>query len=184
VRIYAPGRQHEDLLPYLVRRLLENGANTSFVHAFLDEEVPAETSPRGPFARPRRWIAIPSSRLRRRCMANTVNSAGHDLTQAGCAPPGRSDQARSTPRALCAAIVDGKMKTAIGATLTMSARSISDYRSSARSCDADGADVDSAFETSPRPPSRAGTRAAVRKRAEILRAMADALEANTDRCSP
>jgi len=32
VRVYAPVGTHEDLLPYLVRRLLENGANTSFVH--------------------------------------------------------------------------------------------------------------------------------------------------------
>ena len=37
VRVYAPVGGHEELLPYLVRRLLENGANTSFVHAFLDE---------------------------------------------------------------------------------------------------------------------------------------------------
>ncbi|MCA8903680.1 MAG: proline dehydrogenase family protein, partial [Hyphomonas sp.] len=36
VRVYAPVGAHEDLLPYLVRRLLENGANTSFVHSFLD----------------------------------------------------------------------------------------------------------------------------------------------------
>lgn len=42
VRAYAPVGGHEDLLPYLVRRLLENGANTSFVHALLDDRVPAE----------------------------------------------------------------------------------------------------------------------------------------------
>ncbi len=41
LRAYAPVGGHEDLLPYLVRRLLENGANTSFVHALLDERVPA-----------------------------------------------------------------------------------------------------------------------------------------------
>ena len=42
LRAYAPVGGHEELLPYLVRRLLENGANTSFVHALLDERVPAE----------------------------------------------------------------------------------------------------------------------------------------------
>ncbi len=42
LRAYAPVGGHEDLLPYLVRRLLENGANTSFVHALLDERVPPE----------------------------------------------------------------------------------------------------------------------------------------------
>ncbi|MHA6287525.1 bifunctional proline dehydrogenase/L-glutamate gamma-semialdehyde dehydrogenase PutA [Maricaulis sp. CAU 1757] len=49
VRVYAPVGSHEDLLPYLVRRLLENGANTSFVHSFLDADVPPEDVARGPF---------------------------------------------------------------------------------------------------------------------------------------
>jgi len=38
-RVYAPVGSHEDLLPYLVRRLLENGANTSFVNRILDESI-------------------------------------------------------------------------------------------------------------------------------------------------
>lgn len=40
VRIYAPVGAHEDLLPYLVRRLLENGANSSFVHKLVDPKTP------------------------------------------------------------------------------------------------------------------------------------------------
>ena len=39
VRVYAPVGAHQDLLPYLVRRLLENGANSSFVNQFLDPSV-------------------------------------------------------------------------------------------------------------------------------------------------
>ena len=39
-RVYAPVGSHEDLLPYLVRRLLENGANTSFVNRLVDERLP------------------------------------------------------------------------------------------------------------------------------------------------
>ena len=39
-RVYAPVGTHEDLLPYLVRRLLENGANTSFVNRVVDESMP------------------------------------------------------------------------------------------------------------------------------------------------
>ena len=39
-RVYAPVGSHEDLLPYLVRRLLENGANTSFVNRIVDARVP------------------------------------------------------------------------------------------------------------------------------------------------
>ena len=42
-RVYAPVGSHEDLLPYLVRRLLENGANTSFVNRIADPAVPIET---------------------------------------------------------------------------------------------------------------------------------------------
>ncbi|CCK77624.1 Delta-1-pyrroline-5-carboxylate dehydrogenase [Oleispira antarctica RB-8] len=40
VRIYAPVGAHKDLLPYLVRRLLENGANSSFVHRLVDANTP------------------------------------------------------------------------------------------------------------------------------------------------
>lgn len=41
-RVYAPVGGHENLLAYLVRRLLENGANTSFVNRILDEQTPIE----------------------------------------------------------------------------------------------------------------------------------------------
>ena len=41
-RIYAPVGSHEELLPYLVRRLLENGANTSFVNRLADDEAAVE----------------------------------------------------------------------------------------------------------------------------------------------
>ena len=43
VRIYAPVGAHKDLLPYLVRRLLENGANTSFVHKLVDPKTPIDS---------------------------------------------------------------------------------------------------------------------------------------------
>lgn len=39
-RVYAPVGSHEDLLPYLVRRLLENGSNTSFVNRIVDDSLP------------------------------------------------------------------------------------------------------------------------------------------------
>jgi RHH-type proline utilization regulon transcriptional repressor/proline dehydrogenase/delta 1-pyrroline-5-carboxylate dehydrogenase len=42
-RVYAPVGSHEDLLPYLVRRLLENGSNTSFVNRIVDESLPVES---------------------------------------------------------------------------------------------------------------------------------------------
>ncbi len=48
-RIYAPVGAHRDLLAYLVRRLLENGANSSFVNQIVDQSVPPETVARDPF---------------------------------------------------------------------------------------------------------------------------------------
>ncbi|MBI5255090.1 MAG: L-glutamate gamma-semialdehyde dehydrogenase [Burkholderiales bacterium] len=48
LRVYAPVGEHRDLLAYLVRRLLENGANSSFVHQLADEQVPAEELLRSP----------------------------------------------------------------------------------------------------------------------------------------
>ena len=49
-RVYAPVGSHEVLLPYLVRRLLENGANTSFVNRLHDMDQPIETLIAGPVA--------------------------------------------------------------------------------------------------------------------------------------
>ena len=50
-RIYAPVGTHEDLLAYLVRRLLENGANTSFVNRLADDKSPIEEIIADPVAR-------------------------------------------------------------------------------------------------------------------------------------
>ena len=51
-RVYAPVGSHRDLLAYLVRRLLENGANSSFVAVAADPKVPVETI----LKRPQAWI--------------------------------------------------------------------------------------------------------------------------------
>ncbi len=58
-RVYAPVGSHRELLPYLVRRLLENGANTSFVHRIADPEVPIETLAADPVQKVRRRGALP-----------------------------------------------------------------------------------------------------------------------------
>jgi RHH-type proline utilization regulon transcriptional repressor/proline dehydrogenase/delta 1-pyrroline-5-carboxylate dehydrogenase len=50
-RVYAPVGSHEDLLPYLVRRLLENGSNTSFVNRIVDEKLPVEQVAEDPVAK-------------------------------------------------------------------------------------------------------------------------------------
>ncbi len=53
VRIYAPVGAHKDLLPYLVRRLLENGANSSFVHRLVDARTPVSNLIESPIHRVR-----------------------------------------------------------------------------------------------------------------------------------
>jgi RHH-type proline utilization regulon transcriptional repressor/proline dehydrogenase/delta 1-pyrroline-5-carboxylate dehydrogenase len=82
VRIYAPVGGHKELLAYLVRRLLENGANTSFVNRLADADIPAEELVGDPVAQlaalsPRRNPAIP---LPTAIFAPRRNSAGIDLS--------------------------------------------------------------------------------------------------------
>ncbi|WP_332673789.1 trifunctional transcriptional regulator/proline dehydrogenase/L-glutamate gamma-semialdehyde dehydrogenase [Aromatoleum sp.] len=82
VRIYAPVGTHETLLAYLVRRLLENGANTSFVNRIVDARVPVEELIADPVAAAEGLGGAPHPRIplpadlygRARC-----NSAGYDL---------------------------------------------------------------------------------------------------------
>ena len=81
VRIYAPVGEHKDLLAYLVRRLLENGANTSFVNRFMDEEVPVADIVRDPIADLERLQGYAHPRLPppRALYPDRRNSAGLDL---------------------------------------------------------------------------------------------------------
>ncbi|MDF3604922.1 bifunctional proline dehydrogenase/L-glutamate gamma-semialdehyde dehydrogenase PutA [Paracoccus sp. DMF-8] len=83
-RIYAPVGAHRDLLAYLVRRLLENGANSSFVHQIVDESVPPEDVAQDPFAAlsPAR---APAALRQPADIFGTgrVNSQGFDLSDTG-----------------------------------------------------------------------------------------------------
>ncbi len=77
-RIYAPVGAHRDLLAYLVRRLLENGANSSFVNQIVDEDVAPEIVARDPFethAEETRVIPAGPELF----APERVNSAGFDL---------------------------------------------------------------------------------------------------------
>ncbi|NJC06374.1 RHH-type proline utilization regulon transcriptional repressor/proline dehydrogenase/delta 1-pyrroline-5-carboxylate dehydrogenase [Sphingomonas kaistensis] len=90
VRIYAPVGSHKELLAYLVRRLLENGANSSFVNRIADAEIGVDDLIRDPVTQltalsPRRnpAIALPGE------MFGTArrNSAGCDLTDIAVREP-------------------------------------------------------------------------------------------------
>jgi delta-1-pyrroline-5-carboxylate dehydrogenase (PutA C-terminal domain) len=83
-RIYAPCGAHRDLLAYLVRRLLENGANSSFVHQIVDESVRPEDIAKDPFealttAKAPSGLVHPSQIFG----GERVNSKGWDLTDDG-----------------------------------------------------------------------------------------------------
>ena len=83
VRVYAPVGTHRDLLAYLVRRLLENGANSSFVHQFADPHVTIEElaiDPREPSARP---VGAPLPTGIDLYLPERRNSRGHDLGDPG-----------------------------------------------------------------------------------------------------
>lgn len=180
LRVYAPVGAHRDLLPYLVRRLLENGANTSFVHAFLDEDVPPERLAEDPFtmleAAPARHprIAAPPDLFG----SSRRNAAGVDLTQ-------------ESVRRRLATMVDAQMGAgAIEAGSIVGGKVVGEKAVEMRS------PVDGHLVGSVRQASAKNIAAAYRsaagfqpewnarggiERGRILRAMADALEAEIDR---
>ncbi len=84
-RIYAPVGAHRDLLAYLVRRLLENGANSSFVNQIVDEEIAPERVAACPltFIETVASIANPAILTGPDLFAGRRNSRGHDLTDPG-----------------------------------------------------------------------------------------------------
>ncbi|MEM8547843.1 MAG: bifunctional proline dehydrogenase/L-glutamate gamma-semialdehyde dehydrogenase PutA, partial [Pseudomonadota bacterium] len=82
-RVYAPVGVHADLLAYLVRRLLENGANSSFVNNIVDEKIPVESLLEDPVEVARNWgvkrnlqIPLPQDLYG----AERKNASGIDLT--------------------------------------------------------------------------------------------------------
>ncbi len=81
-RIYAPVGSHEDLLAYLVRRLLENGANSSFVNRIVDQDAPIDEIIADPVDVVARFDPIPHPRIPLPIDlygAERANSCGLDL---------------------------------------------------------------------------------------------------------
>ena len=180
VRIYAPVGTHSDLLPYLVRRLLENGANTSFVHAFLDDDVPAEDVAAGPFAMAETLDRHPFIPAPPALYGEArVNSAGVDLSQIKVRERLAQAQAEFDAGAphVCGPIIDGQAFVDRGEDRVSPA---DESFKVAHVRDARPGEVDEAYARAraaqPDWDARGGP-----ERAEILRAMADKLEAHTDR---
>jgi RHH-type transcriptional regulator, proline utilization regulon repressor / proline dehydrogenase / delta 1-pyrroline-5-carboxylate dehydrogenase len=83
-RIYAPVGSHKDLLAYLVRRLLENGANTSFVNRLADDEAPLDDIVANPVdvAMALKDVPHPGIRKPSALFSARINSAGLPLWRA------------------------------------------------------------------------------------------------------
>lgn len=97
-RVYCPVGSHEDLLPYLVRRLLENGANTSFVHKISDPATPIEKLVEGPMEAlaARGPTPHPKIPLPRQLFAPVRrNSAGFDMSDPDALRSMAADMARA-----------------------------------------------------------------------------------------
>ncbi len=112
-RVYAPVGSHEDLLPYLVRRLLENGANTSFVNRIIDEEVPVESIVADPVAEVEAFEVKPHPRIPLPADiygAKRRNSRGLNLTDQAVLDKLAGDMQQAMRREWVAApIVGGKV---------------------------------------------------------------------------
>ncbi|WP_293900429.1 bifunctional proline dehydrogenase/L-glutamate gamma-semialdehyde dehydrogenase PutA [Phenylobacterium sp.] len=182
LRVYAPVGSHEDLLPYLVRRLLENGANTSFVHALLDEKTPVSKVVVDPIGAVEAAGAGPHARIplpRDLYGPSRRNSQGVDLSIAETRDGLATAIAALDGEALEAGpIVGGKLlKDGAGQAVV----SPSDLgRTIGRSWSATPAHVDAAFAAA-KAAQPAWDRRGGEGRARLLRAMGDALEADRDR---
>ncbi|HEY8573955.1 bifunctional proline dehydrogenase/L-glutamate gamma-semialdehyde dehydrogenase PutA [Phenylobacterium sp.] len=179
LRVYAPVGSHEDLLPYLVRRLLENGANTSFVHALLDERTPVSKVVTDPFTAVETTGGAPHPRIplpvdlygpgRRNSLGMDLSIAAHrDKLAAAIA---------ALPVLEAGPIVSGRLST----------RDASERAAPAdlsivvgRVADATPADVAAAYAAASKAQP-AWDALGGEGRAKVLRAMADALEANRER---
>ncbi len=181
LRAYAPVGGHEELLPYLVRRLLENGANTSFVHALLDERVPADQVVGDPFEavslQPNRHPKIPLpadvfGAARRNSPGRDYSIREEAETARRAADLGQGDMLASGP------IVRGALLPGRGPQPIYSPVDRSRLIGAVSEATPDEIDAAARAARSAQP---AWDRRSGRDRAPILRRMADALEREMDR---
>ena len=179
LRVYAPVGSHEDLLPYLVRRLLENGANTSFVHALLDEKTPVEKVVSDPITTVEASGGAPHARIPLPVDLygpSRKNSQGLDLSVA--ATRASLAQAIAELPALTAGPIVGGREDAVAASPRVSPSDLA--KAVGQAAEATAADVDTAYAAA-KLAQPAWNDLGGEGRAPILRAMADALEANRER---
>ena len=176
-RIYAPVGTHETLLAYLVRRLLENGANTSFVNQVADESIDLEALVADPVSSAQRFAGSPHPRipLPAAIYPTRRNSSGLDLADEHVLASLQHRLAEQSRRMVAA----HPLLAAGGG----GRRPAQPLRSPADTSllvgeivDATAADVDSALAAS-LDPHQAWNGMAARDRAAVLERAADLLEA-------
>jgi RHH-type proline utilization regulon transcriptional repressor/proline dehydrogenase/delta 1-pyrroline-5-carboxylate dehydrogenase len=121
-RVYAPVGSHEDLLAYLVRRLLENGANTSFVNRIVDEKAPLDAIVADPIMQVRKLKTKPHPGIpqpRNMFGSERRNSAGVDLTDPEVMQALAADVTRASANPVTSGpIIGGVEKTGTAESVT------------------------------------------------------------------
>lgn len=176
VRAYAPVGSHRELLPYLVRRLLENGANSSFVHDMLNpaipvsQVVPDQIAPVVAHPGPHPHLPLPAMLYG----STRANTEGRDYSMTVMRNNAREAVNRLAATALFAGPVIGGKMTA-GTTPVISPV---DGGIVGHSGNATPADIDHAAALAHRAQEE--WNAAGAARGKTLRAMAEALESRTE----
>lgn len=177
-RIYAPVGAHRDLLAYLVRRLLENGANSSFVNQIVDSSIDAATIVQdplhaieweGPIANPR--IRAPAELF----LPERRNSRGYQVTEpASVGPLWSAREQWATAQWSAAPMIAGEVDNGVSFPLVSPADSGIEVGRVQNATDADVGLAVSAAQAAFSDWSRRS----VESRADLLRRTADLYEAN------
>jgi RHH-type proline utilization regulon transcriptional repressor/proline dehydrogenase/delta 1-pyrroline-5-carboxylate dehydrogenase len=178
VRAYAPVGGHEDLLPYLVRRLLENGANSSFVHALLDENITPADVVKDPIVQVEAAGASRNPRIPTPMLmygADRMNAAGDDLSNR----PTREELTAAVARLDAAGPISAGPIVAghvLGGTKTETVKSPTDRSHTVGTVTLADADAIAVAASAARTAQPDWDAIGGPGRAPVLRAMADALE--------
>jgi len=179
-RIYAPVGTHETLLAYLVRRLLENGANTSFVNRIADEAVPVDELVADPVAlvRARNPDLLPHDRIRlpRELYGpGRANSMGIDLSNEECLAALAAGVAESARTGWTAQPAGGPLDGAAAPRPVLNPADHQDVVGQVR--EASPGDVEAALAAAAAGAAPGWAATSAVQRAACLRRTADAMEA-------
>jgi RHH-type proline utilization regulon transcriptional repressor/proline dehydrogenase/delta 1-pyrroline-5-carboxylate dehydrogenase len=164
-RIYAPVGAHRDLLAYLVRRLLENGANSSFVNQIVDEDVTPEEIAADPMTMTRE---APTGLLPPAMIfgADRVNSKGFDITDEDTLAEIYAAREVALPEAGPIVATAGAVGAAVAVTNPATGAQIASAQQADLDCVARAIDAAAPWD------------APVAERAAVLRRAADLMEAD------